>query len=56
MMLRIALRQEAAAAALEQAVDAVLAAGYRTGDLMAQGCTPLGCRAMGEQLLRQLEA
>jgi 3-isopropylmalate dehydrogenase len=29
----------------------VLAAGYRTGDLMAEGCTPLGCRAMGEQLL-----
>ena len=55
MMLRIALRQEAAAAALEQAVDEVLAAGYRTGDLMSQGCTPLGCRAMGEQLLRQLE-
>ncbi|MEY3736200.1 MAG: 3-isopropylmalate dehydrogenase [Cyanobacteriota bacterium] len=56
MMLRIALRQEAAAAALEQAVDAVLAAGYRTGDLMAEGCTLLGCRAMGDQLLRQLES
>ena len=56
MMLRIGLRQEAAAAALEQAVDAVLAAGYRTGDLMAEGCTQLGCAAMGEQLLRQLES
>ncbi|MFM8524811.1 MAG: 3-isopropylmalate dehydrogenase [Cyanobacteriota bacterium] len=55
MMLRIGLRQEADAAALEQAVDAVLAAGYRTGDLMAEGCTHLGCAAMGEQLLRQLE-
>ena len=56
MMLRIGLRQEAAATALEQAVDAVLAAGFRTGDLMAEGCTLLGCRAMGDQLLRQLES
>ena len=37
-------------------MDRVLAAGYRTGDLMAPGCRPLGCRAMGEQLLAALEA
>jgi len=59
MMLRIGLKQEPAAAAaaadLEAAVDRVLAAGYRTGDLMAPGCTQLGCRAMGEQLLAALE-
>jgi len=55
MMLRIGLKQEAAALALEAAVDRVLAAGYRTGDLMAEGCTPLGCQAMGEQLLQALE-
>jgi len=56
MMLRVGLKQEAAATALEQAVDRVLAAGYRTGDLMAAGCTQLGCQAMGEQLLAALEA
>ena len=56
MMLRVGLKQEAAAAELEAAVDAVLAAGYRTGDLMAEGCTLLGCQAMGEQLLRALGA
>jgi 3-isopropylmalate dehydrogenase len=56
MLLRIALQQEAAAAALEAAVDRVLAAGYRTGDLMAEGRTQLGCRAMGDQLLAALEA
>ena len=56
MLLRIALQQEAAAAALEAAVDRVLAAGYRTGDLMAEGCIQLGCRAMGDQLLAALEA
>ena len=54
MMLRVGLQQEAAATALETAVDRVLAAGYRTGDLMSEGCTQLGCRAMGEQLLAAL--
>ena len=56
MMLRVGLQQDAAATALEQAVDRVLAQGYRTGDLMAEGCTQLGCRAMGDQLLAALEA
>ena len=54
MMLRIGLKQAAAADDLEAAVDAVLAGGFRTGDLMAEGCTQLGCRAMGEQLLKAL--
>ena len=43
------------AADLEAAVDRVLAAGYRTGDLMAEGCTLLGCQAMGERLLEAFE-
>jgi 3-isopropylmalate dehydrogenase len=55
MMLRVGLKQEGAATDLEQAVDRVLAAGYRTGDLMAPGCTQLGCQAMGEQLLAALQ-
>ena len=55
MLLRIGLKQEAAAADLEAAVERTLAAGFRTGDLMAAGCTQLGCRAMGEQLLAALE-
>ena len=54
MMLRVGLQQDAAATALETAVDRVLAAGYRTGDLMSEGCTQLGCQAMGEQLLAAL--
>jgi 3-isopropylmalate dehydrogenase len=56
MMLRIGLAQETAAAALEQAVDRVLNAGYRTGDLMAAGCIQVGCREMGERLLAALES
>ena len=54
MMLRIGLKQKAAADALEQAVDRVLAAGFRTSDLMAEGCTQLGCEAMGEELRKVL--
>ena len=54
MMLRIGLKQTEAAADLEAAVDKVLAAGFRTGDLMAEGCTALGCRAMGDALLKTL--
>ncbi|WP_341878810.1 3-isopropylmalate dehydrogenase [Synechococcus sp. UW140] len=54
MMLRIGLKQDAAAMALENAVSAVLEQGFRTGDLMADGCTKLACSAMGEELLRAL--
>jgi 3-isopropylmalate dehydrogenase len=54
MMLRTGLKQNAAADDLEHAVDRVLAAGFRTGDLMSEGCTALGCQAMGEELLKTL--
>jgi 3-isopropylmalate dehydrogenase len=56
MLLRLGLGEEAAAADLEAAVARVLAAGYRTGDLMAAGCTLLGCQAIGAKLLEALEA
>ena len=54
MMLRIGLKQSAAAADLERAVDTVLASGLRTGDLMAEGCTLVGCSAMGSALIEAL--
>ena len=54
MLLRVGLQEGAAAADLEAAVDRVLDAGYRTGDLMAPGYTLLGCQAMGDQLLAAL--
>ena len=54
MMLRIGLKEAEAATALEQAVDQVLASGFRTGDLMAEGCTMLCCEAMGDALLKAL--
>jgi 3-isopropylmalate dehydrogenase len=55
MLLRIGLKQNAAATDLEAAVERTLEAGFRTGDLMAEGCRRLGCRGMGEQLLAALE-
>ena len=54
MLLRIGLRQEGAAKALETAVESVLEKGFRTGDLMADGCKKIGCAAMGEELLKAL--
>jgi 3-isopropylmalate dehydrogenase len=54
MMLRYDLDQPTAADRLEQAVLTVLDQGYRTGDIMAEGMTAVGCKAMGEALLKAL--
>jgi 3-isopropylmalate dehydrogenase len=48
LMLRYSFQQEAAARAIETAVNDVLTAGYRTADIMADGCTKVGTRKMGE--------
>jgi 3-isopropylmalate dehydrogenase len=56
MMLRLGLHQGAAADDLEAAVDRVLAAGARTGDLASDPAVALGCRAMGNRLLEALDA
>lgn len=55
MMLRYGLNQPTAAAQIEQAVMQVLDAGYRTGDLRAEGMKPVGCRAMGAALMQALK-
>ena len=54
MMLRTGLKQNKAADDLERAVDKVLAAGFRTGDLMSEGCIQLGCKGIGDELLKAL--
>lgn len=56
MMLRYSLNQAEAATCLEQAVMAVLDAGYRTGDIMSEGMKPVGCKAMGEALLNAVHS
>ena len=54
MMLRYGLNEPAAADLMEQAVQTVLDAGYRTGDIMSAGMKAVGCKAMGEALLAAL--
>ena len=40
--------------AIEAAVNAVLDAGYRTADMMADGCTKVGCTEMGNKILEHI--
>lgn len=54
MMLRYGLNQSIAADKLEQAVCDVLDQGYRTGDIMSEGMTLVGCQQMGEALIKAI--
>jgi 3-isopropylmalate dehydrogenase len=57
MMCRYSLDAGEAADAIEAAVDAVLGAGYRTGDIASGGADEVlvGTQEMGERVLAQLE-
>lgn len=55
MMLRYSFDLEKEAVSIESAVEEVLAAGYRTGDIMSEGCTLLGTTEMGEKILAALK-
>ena len=48
MMLRYSFDMPAEADAIENAVNAVLDAGYRTVDIMQEGMTKVGCKQMGD--------
>jgi len=54
MMLRYSFAMPAEAEAIENAVDAVLKSGLRTGDAMSAGKTRLGCREMGAAIRKKL--
>ncbi len=54
MMLRVSFNLEAEAAAIEQAVDSVLARGYRTGDILQPGKTRVGTVEMTEAIISAL--
>jgi 3-isopropylmalate dehydrogenase len=54
MMMRYQFGEEGIASALEKAVNDVLDDGYRTGDIMQEGKTLVGCVKMGELLLAKL--
>jgi 3-isopropylmalate dehydrogenase len=53
MMLRYDLDQPELADAIEQAVNGVLDDGLRTGDIMSPGMTAVGCKAIGEALVKR---
>ena len=54
MMLRYGLNEPDAATDIENAVNQVLDKGYRTGDIMSAGMKQVGCKEMGEVLLKIL--
>ena len=54
MMLRYSFDMQEEAQAIESAVDAVLADGYRTADIMSEGKTLVGCRKMGELVAEKI--
>ena len=55
MMLRIGLKEEKAAASLEIAVEQVLNQGFRTADLVTENTKEIGCKAIGQELIKALE-
>jgi len=55
MMLRYSFDLDREADAVEEAVRQVLKDGYRTVDIMAQGCTQVSCSEMGTLLAERIE-
>lgn len=54
MMLRYSFDLDSEADAIENAVKQVLKDGYRTADIMSEGCTRVGCKQMGDLLAERI--
>lgn len=54
MMLRYSFDLDREADAIEAAVKKVLAEGYRTGDIMSEGCTRVGTAEMGDLIAERI--
>jgi 3-isopropylmalate dehydrogenase len=54
MMLRYSLNLPVEAKAIETAVEQTLKDGFRTYDIMSDGCTKLGTREMGDQIANRI--
>ena len=54
MMLRYSFDLDKEADVIEEAVKAVLKKGYRTGDIMSEGCIKVGCKEMGDLLAAEI--
>ena len=55
MMLRYSFDLDKEADAIEAAVKQVLRDGYRTADIMSEGCTRVGCSQMGDLLAERIK-
>ena len=55
MMFRYSFDLAASADLLDQAARNVVAKGYRTGDIMADGCTLVTTSRMGDEILKELD-
>ena len=55
MMLRFTFDLDREADAMEKAVKEILKTGYRTSDIMSEGCTLVGCTKMGDLLAAEIE-
>jgi 3-isopropylmalate dehydrogenase len=56
MMCRYSLALEKEADAIEKAVESVLTKGYRTYDIMADGCNQVGTKEMGDAIVKEIMA
>ena len=54
MMLRYSFDLDQEADAVEQAVKNILKKGYRTVDIMSEGCKQVGCKEMGDLLANEI--
>ena len=54
MLLRYSCDLDKEALAVEAAVRQVLADGYRTGDIMSDGCTKVGTTQMGDLVAERI--
>ncbi len=54
MMLRYSFDLDEEANAVEEAVKKVLKDGIRTGDIMSDGCTQVGCSGMGDAIIARI--
>jgi 3-isopropylmalate dehydrogenase len=54
MMFRYSLSLENEAKSIETAVEQILKTGYRTYDIMSEGCTKLGTREMGDVVAKKI--
>ncbi|MBQ7933730.1 MAG: 3-isopropylmalate dehydrogenase [Lachnospiraceae bacterium] len=55
MMLKYSFDLDKEAEAIENAVKKVLQDGYRTGDIMSEGCIKVGCKQMGDLLAERIQ-